>query len=49
MGVEGNALLKEIPQKCYPQRCKAVTCRELLNQIRSLTFVVYVNDALDQL
>ena len=47
--LEGDVLLKEIPKKCYPKRSKAATCRELLNQIKSLTFVVYDNDALDQL
>ena len=47
--LEGNVLLKEISKKCYPKRSKAAACRELLNQIKSLTFVVYDNDALDQL
>ena len=40
-------MLKEIPKKCYLKRSKA--CRELLNKIKSLAFVVYDNDALDQL
>ena len=48
-GLEGNILLKEIPKKCYPKRSKTTACRELLNQIKNLTFVVYDNDALDQL
>ena len=42
-------MLKEIPNKCYPKRYKAAACIELLNQIKSLTFVVYGNDALGQL
>ena len=42
-------MLKEIPKKCYSKRSKAAACRELLNQIKSLTFAVYDNDALDQL
>ena len=48
-GLEGDVLLKEIPKKCYPKILKAAACRELLNQIKSLTFIVYNNDALDQL
>ena len=47
--LQGDILLKEIPKRCYPKRSKAAACRELLNQIKSLTFVVYDNDALDQL
>ena len=47
--LKGHVLLKEIPKKCYPKRSKAAACTELLNQIKSLTFVVYVVYALDQL
>ena len=47
--LEGDVWLKEILKKCYPKRSRAAACRELLNQIKSLTFVVYDNDALDQL
>ena len=42
-------MLKEIPKNCCPKRFKAAACGELLNQIKSLTFVVYDNDALDQI
>ena len=45
----GDVLLKKIPKKCYPNRSKVTACRELLNQMKSFTFVVYDNDALDQL
>ena len=31
------------------QRSKASACRELLNKITNLSFVVYYNDALDHL
>ena len=48
-GLEVEVLQKEIPKKCFSKRSKAVACRELLNQMKSLTFVVYDNDALDQL
>ena len=48
-GLEGDVLLKEISKKCYPKRSKAAECRELLNQIKSLPFIVYDNDALDRL
>ena len=48
-GLEGDVLRKEIPQKCYPKRSKAVAYRELLNQIKILRFIGYGNDALDQL
>ena len=47
--LEGDVLLKEIPKRCYPKRSKDASYRGLLNQIKSLTFVVYDNDALDQL
>ena len=45
-GLEGNVLLKEIPRKCYTKRSRTAACRELLNQIKSLTFVLYDSDAL---
>ena len=48
-GLKGDVLLKEIPIKYYPERFKAAAGRELLNQIKSLTCIVYDHDALDQL
>ena len=48
-GLKGDVLLKEIPRKYYPERFKAAAGRELLNQIKSLTCIVYDHDALDQL
>ena len=48
-GLKGDVLLKEIPRKYYPKRFKAAAGRELLNQIKSLTCIVYDHDALDQL
>ena len=42
-------MLREIPKKCCPKSFKAAACRELFNQIKSLTLVLYDNDALDQL
>ena len=37
----GYVLLKEIPKKCCPNRSKVAACRELLNQMKGFTFVVY--------
>ena len=37
----GDVLLKEIPKKCCPNRSKVAACRELLNQMKGFTFVVY--------
>ena len=39
----------ELKKYIFMKRSKASTCRELLNQIRNLLFVVYDNDALDHL
>ena len=38
-----------IPSKFYPKRSKASSCRDLLQQLRSLTYLVYDSDALDDL
>ena len=39
----------ELKKRIFMKRSKASTCRELLNQIRNLSFVVYDNDVLDHL
>lgn len=44
-----SVLLDSIPKKCVLNRSKASSCREILNQIKSLSFIVYDNDALDHL
>ena len=44
-----EAKFQEIPKKVYPKKSKASSCREILNKLRSLTFVVYDNGALDSL
>ena len=44
-----ETILKEIPTKVFPKRTKASSCRELLNEIKNLTYIVYETDALDVL
>ena len=47
-GAEETILL-EIPKKVYPKKSRASACREILNKIKSLTFVVYDGEALEKL
>ena len=42
-------ILFEIPKKVYPKKSTASACREILNKIKSLTFVVYDGKALEKL
>ena len=42
-------ILLEIPEKVYPKKCRASACRETLNKIKSLTFVVYDSETLEKL
>ena len=44
-----NVDLLAIPKKMYPKRSKASSCREVLGQIRSLTYLVYDSEALEDL
>ena len=44
-----HVALKEMQKKIYPKRSKASAVRELLNQIKSLTFIVYDDEALETL
>ena len=39
----------EIPMRTYPKKSKSSSCRELLSEIKSLTFVVYDSDAIEAL
>ena len=39
----------ETPKKIYPKKSRASACREILNKIKSLTFVVYDGEALEKL
>ena len=48
-GVDTNDTLFEIPKKIYPKRSKACACREILSQIKSLTYLVYDSEALEEL
>ena len=47
-GAEKQVLF-EIPKKVYPKKSTASACREILNKIKSLTFVVYDGKALEKL
>ena len=38
--IEDEVVIKEIPRKQYSKRIKATNCREILNQIKSLTCLV---------
>ena len=40
-------ILLEIPKKVYPKK-RASACREILNKIKSLTFVVYDGEVLEK-
>ena len=42
-------ILLEIPKKVYPKKYRASACREILNKVKSLTFVVYDGEALEKL
>ena len=46
---DNEIVFHEIPQKIYAKRSKASACREILHQIRSMTFLVSDMDALDVL
>ena len=38
--IEDEVVIKEIPRKQYSKRTKASNCREILNQIKLLTYLV---------
>ena len=38
--IEDEVMIKEIPRKQYSKRTKASNCREILNQIKLLTYLV---------
>ena len=42
-------MIKEIPRKQYSKRTKASNCREILNQIKSLTYLINDVDTQDAL
>ena len=37
----------QLQRKVYAKKSKAASCRELLTQIRNMTYVIYDNDVLD--
>ena len=45
--IEDEVAIKEIPRKQYSKRTKASNCREILNQIKSLKYLVNDVDTLD--
>ena len=47
--IEDEVVIKEIPRKQYSKRTKTSNCREILNQIISLTYLVNDVDTLDAL
>ena len=47
--IEDEVVIKEIPRKQYSKRKKTSNCREILNQIISLTYLVNDVDTLDAL
>ena len=38
--IEDEVVIKEFPRKQYSKRTKASNCREILNQIKSLTYLI---------
>ena len=40
-----EVLYPSLPRKRYPKRLKASECRDLLNQLKSLSYIVYDMDA----
>ena len=42
-------ILLEILKKVYPKKYRASACREILNKVKCLTFVVYDGEALEKL
>ena len=47
--IDKNVIIKELPQKKYAKRSTATACRELLNEIKSLTYLITDEEVLDQL
>ncbi|XP_065658459.1 uncharacterized protein LOC136082971 [Hydra vulgaris] len=47
--VDDPSQLSNIPIKSYPKQGKASICRELLNQIKSLTYLIESQEVFDQL
>ena len=45
--IEDEVLIKEISRKQYSKRTKASSCREILNQMKSLTYLINDVDTLD--
>ena len=41
--------VKAIPKRVYPKRSAASSCRDLLQQIKSITYIVHDEDSLDNL
>ena len=47
--IEDEVVIKEIPRKQYSKRTKASNFREILNQVKSVTYLVNAVDTLDAL
>ena len=47
--IEDEVVIKEIPRKQYSKRTKASNCWEILNHIKSLTYLINNVDTLDAL
>ena len=47
--IEDEVVIKEVPRKQYSKRKKASSCRKILNQIKSLTYLVNDVDTLNTL
>ena len=47
--IDKNVIIKELPQKKNAKRSTATACRELLNEIKSLTYLITDEEVLDQL
>ena len=49
ISVEGNVVFKDVPRRVHVPRSKAASCRELLSEIKSLSYIIYDEDVLETL
>ena len=49
ISVEGNVVFKDVPRRVHVTRSKAASCRELLSEIKSLSYIIYDEDVLETL
>lgn len=45
----GNEIVHELPKKVFPRRSKASSCREVMGEIKALTYLVHEEKVLERL